>query len=90
MALPRDQPLAGAGLGQSHEMLDLHVLIQFAQLRIGQCGRLLTLNQIHDAGLGRIRWAKVDDALWSAAAGKKIDELIVCEDHVGILSWSRY
>jgi hypothetical protein len=49
--LPSGQTLTGAGLGQTHQLLDLQVLVQFRRVVWRQGRRLLAVNQFRDSAL---------------------------------------
>ena len=82
------EELAGAGFGESHEMFDFHVVIEFGLLVIRERGRLLALDQIPYPCARRLGGFEIHHFA-RAQRSNKLDEFFV-RSHAGSLPLSRW
>ena len=70
------EELAGAGLGQPHEVFDLQVVVEFGLLFGWQRAGFLPLDEIPDALAGRLGRLEVNDSA-GTECGHELDEFFV-------------
>jgi len=76
-ALVASQSLAGAGLGEAHQMLDLEIVFQLSRVLHRKLFVFLTLDEVGDAILGILGRTEIDDVLRRRSGCDEIDELFV-------------
>src|SRR4030095_9226025 len=70
------EKLAGAGLGQAHEVLDLNVMIEFGLVVGGKWAGFLLLDQFPNALAGRLGGPEVND-LARTERGDELNQFFV-------------